>query len=99
MRERMAAARDGGAALVAFPELAISGYPAEDLLLRSSFLRACAAEIDALAREATGIAAYVGHPHAQGEVYNAASLLRDGEIELTYRKQALPNYTVFDEKR
>jgi NAD+ synthase (glutamine-hydrolysing) len=99
MRERMAAAREGGAALVAFPELAISGYPAEDLLLRSSFLRACAAEIDALAREATGIAAYVGHPHAQGEVYNAASLLRDGEIELTYRKQALPNYTVFDEKR
>jgi NAD+ synthase (glutamine-hydrolysing) len=99
IRELTAASRAGGAALVAFPELAISGYPAEDLLLRPSFLRACADEIETLARAATGIAAYVGHPHAQGEVYNAASLLRDGAIELTYRKQALPNYTVFDEKR
>ena len=53
MRERMAAAREGGAALVAFPELAISGYPAEDLLLRSSFLRACAAEIEPSAWAAT----------------------------------------------
>jgi NAD+ synthase (glutamine-hydrolysing) len=99
VRELTAEARAGGAALVAFPELAISGYPAEDLLLRPSFLRACADEVSALARQAVGIAAYVGHPHSEGEVYNAASLLRGGEIELTYRKQALPNYTVFDEKR
>ncbi|HKE46867.1 MAG TPA: NAD+ synthase [Rhodanobacteraceae bacterium] len=99
MREITAAARDGGAALVAFPELAISGYPPEDLLLRPTFLRACAREIEALAADTDGIAVYVGHPHAQGEVYNAASLLRDGQIEVTYHKQALPNYTVFDEKR
>ena len=92
-------ARAGGAALVAFPELTLSGYPPEDLLLRPSFLAACAAEIEALASEARGVAAYVGHPHAQGEVYNGASLLRDGRIELTYLKQALPNYSVFDEKR
>jgi NAD+ synthase (glutamine-hydrolysing) len=99
MRELIAAARDGGAAIVAFPELAICGYPPEDLLLRPTFLRACADEIDSLARDTNGVAAYVGHPHAQGEVYNAASLLRGGRIELTYHKQALPNYTVFDEKR
>ena len=99
MRSVIADACDGGAALVAFPELAICGYPPEDLLLRPTFLRACAAEIDALARDAHDVAVYVGHPHSQGEVYNAASLLRDGQIEVTYHKQALPNYTVFDEKR
>ena len=99
MRTLIADARDGGASLVAFPELAISGYPPEDLLLRPSFLAACARELDALAATTNGVAAYVGHPHAQGEVYNAGSLLRDGTIEVTYHKQALPNYTVFDEKR
>jgi len=99
MRELIAAAREGGAAIVAFPELAICGYPPEDLLLRPTFLRACADELASLAADTNGVAAYVGHPHAQGEVYNAASLLRGGKIELTYHKQALPNYTVFDEKR
>jgi len=99
MRTLIADARAGGASLVAFPELAICGYPPEDLLLRPSFLAACAREIDALAAVTNGIAAYVGHPHAQGEVYNAGSLLRDGKIEVTYHKEALPNYTVFDEKR
>jgi len=99
MREQIAEARKGGAALVAFPELAISGYPPEDLLLRPTFLAACAREVDALARDTHDIAVYLGHPHSQGEVYNAGSLLRDGRIELTYHKQALPNYTVFDEKR
>ena len=99
MRTLIADARAGGASLVAFPELAICGYPPEDLLLRPSFLAACAREIDALAAVTNGIAAYVGHPHAQGEVYNAGSLLRDGNTEVTYHKEALPNYTVFDEKR
>jgi len=99
MRELSDAARADGAALIAFPELAICGYPPEDLLLRPTFLAACEREIDALARDAHDIALYVGHPHSQGEVYNAASLLRDGAIEVTYHKQALPNYTVFDEKR
>ncbi|HEX5121879.1 MAG TPA: NAD+ synthase [Rhodanobacteraceae bacterium] len=99
MQTLLAEARDGGASLVAFPELAICGYPPEDLLLRPSFLAACARELDALAAATNGVAAYVGHPHAQGEVYNAGSLLRDGRIEVTYHKQALPNYTVFDEKR
>ena len=98
--EVTAEARDAhGADLVLFPELAISGYPPEDLLLRPSFLAACERELATLAQATHGIAVYLGHPHAQGEVYNAGSLLRDGRIETTYHKQALPNYTVFDEKR
>jgi NAD+ synthase (glutamine-hydrolysing) len=98
--EVIAAARDTHAAdVVLFPELAVCGYPAEDLLLRPSFLAACAREVEALAAQTRGIAAYVGHPHTQGEVYNGASLLRDGAVEAVYHKQALPNYTVFDEKR
>jgi NAD+ synthase (glutamine-hydrolysing) len=99
VRRLMIEARDAGAALIAFPELTIPGYPPEDLLLRPTFLAACAREVEALAADTSGIAAYLGHPHAQGEVFNAASLLRDGRVELTYHKQALPNYTVFDEQR
>lgn len=85
--------------VIAFPELTLCGYPPEDLLLRPTVLSACARALDALASAATGIAAYVGHPHSFGEVYNAASLLRDGKVAVTVHKQALPNYTVFDEKR
>lgn len=95
----IAQARTGGAALVAFPELTLSGYPPEDLLLRPSFLAACDNELVALAAATHGIAALVGHPHSEGEVFNAASLLRDGRVECTAHKQALPNYGVFDDKR
>ena len=95
----IARARAGGAQLVAFPELTLSGYPPEDLLLRPSFLAACEHELAALASTVDGIAALVGHPHSEGEVYNAASLLRAGRIEVTAHKQALPNYGVFDDKR
>ena len=97
--ELIAQARAGGAALVVFPELALSGYPPEDLLLRPSFLAACDSELAALAAATDGVAALVGHPHCEGEVYNAASLLRDGRVECTAHKQALPNYGVFDDKR
>ncbi len=100
MRELIDEARDThGAQLVSFPELTIAGYPPEDLLLRPSFLAACEKEVAEVAASAHGIAAYFGHPHAMGEVYNAASLAIDGEIVFTTHKQALPNYTVFDEKR
>ncbi len=98
-RELMREAREGGAKLLACPELTLSGYPPEDLLLRPSFLEACATELAGLVRDSRGIAAYIGHPDAMGEIYNAASLLADGELLCTYHKQALPNYTVFDEKR
>lgn len=98
-RELMAQARAGHASLVVFPELTISGYPPEDLLLRPSFLAACQEAVHELARETHGLAAIVGFPHSQGEVYNAAALLRDGEIAQITHKQALPNYGVFDDKR
>ncbi|MCE7031156.1 NAD+ synthase [Lysobacter sp. GX 14042] len=99
--ELIAEARDGfGADLIAFPELALSGYPPEDLLLRPSFLRDCHQAMERIASAATGITAIVGWPESMGSVvYNSASLLRDGRIEHTYRKRELPNYAVFDERR
>ncbi|OOG64013.1 NAD+ synthase [Rhodanobacter sp. B04] len=99
VEDLMTQARAGGASLVVFPELSLSGYPPEDLLLRPSFLAACESELDVLAQATNGVAALVGHPHSEGEVYNAASLLRGGRIEATAHKQALPNYGVFDDKR
>jgi NAD+ synthase (glutamine-hydrolysing) len=97
----MATAREEyGADLVLFPELALSGYPPEDLLLRPSFLADCEAAIQRIARAATGIVAIVGWPQSAGAVvYNAASVLRDGQVAQTYRKRELPNYAVFDERR
>ncbi|ROU07506.1 NAD+ synthase [Lysobacter enzymogenes] len=103
--ERIAAliaqARDEhGADVVLFPELAISGYPPEDLLLRPSFLADCQAALERVAAATHGIVAVVGWPQAAGAVvYNAASVLRGGRIEATYRKRELPNYAVFDERR
>ncbi|WP_408952686.1 NAD+ synthase [Lysobacter sp. Hz 25] len=89
-----------GADVVLFPELAVSGYPPEDLLLRPSFLAECEAALVRIAQAARGIVAVVGWPQAAGAVvYNAASVLRDGRIETTYRKRELPNYAVFDERR
>ncbi|HET6912650.1 MAG TPA: NAD+ synthase [Rhodanobacteraceae bacterium] len=99
MRELANEARGRGAALIAFPEQSLCGYPAEDLLLRPGFLAGCEAELASLVKTVEGITAVVGHPHAVGEVYNAASVIADREILATYHKQALPNYTVFDEKR
>jgi len=99
--EMIAFARDEYAAdLVLFPELALSGYPPEDLLLRPAFLRACETAMADIAAQARGIVAVVGWPQAAGSVvYNAASVLRGGAIEATYRKRELPNYAVFDERR
>ena len=89
-----------GADLVLFPELALSGYPPEDLLIRPSFLRDCEAALREIATGVEGIVAVVGWPQAAGAVtYNAASVLRDGRIDATYRKRELPNYAVFDERR
>ena len=97
----IADARDEfGADVVLFPELAISGYPPEDLLLRPSFLAECDAALRRIAAGVHGIVAVVPWPEAAGSViYNAASVLRDGRVEATYRKRELPNYAVFDERR
>ena len=86
--------------LVLFPELAISGYPPEDLLLRPSFLAECEAALRRVAAGVRDIVAVVGWPQAAGSVvYNAASVLREGTVATTYRKRELPNYAVFDERR
>jgi NAD+ synthase (glutamine-hydrolysing) len=99
VRDLMAQARAGHASLVIFPELTISGYPPEDLLLRPSFLAACQDAVNDLAQDTNGLAAIVGFPHSQGEVYNGAAFLRDGRVVQITHKQALPNYGVFDDKR
>jgi NAD+ synthase (glutamine-hydrolysing) len=97
--EYTARARDEGAALVVFPELTLSGYPPEDLLLKTSFLDAAQAELRELAAQTQGIVAVVGYPEQAEDVYNTAAVLADGEVVATYRKMYLPNYGVFDEQR
>ncbi len=99
MRALIERSRTGGAALLAFPEMALSGYPAEDLLLRPSFVAACADELTTLAAAARGLVTIVGHPQRAEGMFNAASVLRDGRVEASAHKQALPNYGVFDDKR
>jgi NAD+ synthase (glutamine-hydrolysing) len=91
---------DLGADLIAFPELALTGYPPEDLLFRNDLLSQAETQLAMLAKETRGIDVIVGHPQRQsGKLYNAASLLRQGRVHATYFKQHLPNYGVFDEKR
>jgi NAD+ synthase (glutamine-hydrolysing) len=97
--ERLEEARALGADVVAFPELAITGYPPEDLLIKGDFIRenlACLAEI---APHATETAAVVGFADSDDHLYNAAAVLHTGRIAGVYRKMRLPNYGVFDEKR
>jgi NAD+ synthase (glutamine-hydrolysing) len=92
-------ARVLGADLLLTPELALCGYPPEDLLLRPDFYRACDRALDSLAMRLP-LPAIVGHPAChEGARFNAASLLREGRIEATYRKHRLPTYEVFDEAR
>ncbi|MHB1373519.1 MAG: NAD+ synthase [Thauera sp.] len=93
-------ARAAGADLMLTPELALSGYPPEDLLLRPDFYRACRREAQRIAAAARGITVVLGHPVDDGgERYNAASVLRDGQLLARYHKSLLPNYEVFDEER
>ena len=93
-------ARAAGAQLLLTPELALSGYPPEDLLLRPDFYRACAREVERIADAARGVTVVLGHPVEDGgERYNAASVLRDGAVLTRYHKSLLPNYEVFDEER
>ncbi len=93
-------ARMQSADLLVTPELALCGYPPEDLLLRDDFYRNCDTALRELAARVEGITAVVGHPRQIGRKrYNAASVIQDGRIVATYHKHTLPNYTVFDEKR
>ncbi len=96
---RIEEARAAGADLVLLPELAVTGYPPEDLLLRSSFVRAARASLDEIAAQTTGIVALVGAPLFDGDLYNACAICGDGEVRGVYHKRFLPNYGVFDEDR
>lgn len=94
-------AREAEASLVLFPELAVTGYPPEDLLLRASFVRENIAAWEEIARRVTGITAVVGFADRdrKGNVYNAAGVASGGKVRGVYRKMHLPNYGVFDEVR
>jgi NAD+ synthase (glutamine-hydrolysing) len=96
---RIREARDAEADLVLFPELAITGYPPEDLLFRPEFLRQARESLDLVAAEATGISALVGFPWLERDLFNACAVCADGEVKAIYPKRFLPNYGVFDEVR
>src|SRR6476620_8961895 len=96
---RLDEARAGGADLVLFPELAVTGYPPEDLLLRSGFVRAAARSLEQIAAQARDVVALVGFPYFDTDLYNACAVCADGEVKAVYRKRFLPNYGVFDEDR
>jgi NAD+ synthase (glutamine-hydrolysing) len=85
--------------LVLFPELAVTGYPPEDLLLRPSFVRAAEQSVRAIAAEARDVVALVGTPWLERDLYNACAVCADGELQAVVRKRFLPNYGVFDEIR
>src|SRR4030081_3553779 len=95
-------ARADGADLIVFPELFMSGYPPEDLVLKPAFQSACRVAIEALARETAdgGPAMLIGSPWVdEGKLYNACALLDEGRVAAIRFKVNLPNYGVFDEKR
>lgn len=99
IRDGIAAAREAGAQLSLFPELAVTGYPPEDLLLKEHFLRDARAVVDRLAADVDDHVVIVGFPERAEDVFNAAAVLYRGAVQAIYRKVLLPNYGVFDEQR
>ncbi len=100
--EYLSRAEAAGAHLALFPELAISGYPPEDLLLKRHFLDDCASELERVSKTTADTVAVVGYPELDresGNTYNALALMAGGQIVGRYRKVLLPNYGVFDERR
>jgi NAD+ synthase (glutamine-hydrolysing) len=96
---RLEEAKAAGADLALFPELAVTGYPPEDLLLRPGFVRAAESTLEEIARAARGIVAIVGTPTFDRDLYNAAAVCAGGEVKALVKKRFLPNYGVFDEMR
>ncbi len=96
---RLEEAREAGADLVLFPELGVTGYPPEDLLLRPAFIREARRSLELIAAETGGIAALVGVPLLDHDLFNACAVCAGGEVKAVYRKRFLPNYGVFDEER
>jgi NAD+ synthase (glutamine-hydrolysing) len=97
--EALESARGAGAQLVLFPELYITGYPPEDLLLKEHFLRDARSAVQRLAEASRDVVTIVGFPERDVDVFNAAAVLAGGEVAAIYRKVYLPNYGVFDEQR
>ena len=97
--EWLGRAREANADLVLFPELCVTGYPAEDLLLRPGFVRAARSAVEEIAKATHGVTALVGAPHLDTDLFNACFVLAHGELRCVYRKRYLPNYGVFDEDR
>jgi NAD+ synthase (glutamine-hydrolysing) len=95
----IADAKAEGAELVVLPELAVSGYPPEDLLLRPGFVRAVRRSVDEIAAATEGIVALIGTPWFDRDLANACAVCADGALRAVYRKHFLPNYGVFDEHR
>jgi NAD+ synthase (glutamine-hydrolysing) len=96
---RIEEAKAAGADVALFPELAVTGYPPEDLLLRPGFVREAERSLEEIARAARGIVVFVGTPHFDRDLHNALAVCAAGEVKAIYRKRFLPNYGVFDEHR
>src|SRR2546430_12228844 len=86
---RLAEAKEAGADIVLFPELAVTGYPPEDLLLRPGFVRAAERSLGEIAHAARGIVVLVGAPHFDRDLYNACAICAAGEVKALYRKRFL----------
>ena len=99
VRDGIARARAENVQLVLFPELALTGYPPEDLLIKTHFLDAAGRALEELAADAQDVVGVVGFPERADDVYNAAAVLAEGRVAAIYRKVYLPNYSVFDEQR
>jgi NAD+ synthase (glutamine-hydrolysing) len=96
---RLEEAKEQGADLLLFPELIVTGYPPEDLLLRPGFVAAAEQTLEEIARSCRGITALIGTPYFDRDLYNACAVCAGGEVKAMYRKRFLPNYGVFDEDR
>jgi NAD+ synthase (glutamine-hydrolysing) len=95
----LARARDARADVVLFPELTLTGYPPEDLLLKPGFVAATRSALERLVPLTRDLTAIVGFPDRRDDLYNAAAVLHDGRLAGVYHKTLLPNYSVFDEDR
>jgi len=97
--EAIAHGKSLGVDLLTFPELAVCGYPPEDLLQKPKFVAENLKAIKKIEKQASGLTVVVGFVDVQSDIYNAAAIIHDGKLAGIYHKIYLPNYGVFDENR